>query len=122
MAKNDKQSKAGRRKSPVEQAASVAADAVETVAGAVGDAIEKVADAATHDRGHVAAKPHGKPATVDVSLPLTREELLARHAEARHRRAAAPLGSDAYREAADEIGRIEIRIAAIEQDQVPAPG
>jgi hypothetical protein len=56
---------------------------------------------------------------VDASLPATREELLVRHAEARRRRAAASLGSEAYREAADEIGRIEVRIAAVERELVP---
>ena len=69
--------------------------------------------------GHEAAKAHGQAATVDTSLPATRQELLALHAEARRRRAGAPRGSAAYRDAADEIGRIEIRIAAIERDQVP---
>jgi hypothetical protein len=69
--------------------------------------------------GHHAAAAHGKPATVDASLPATREELLVRHADARRRRAAAPLGSDAFREAVDELGRIEIRIAAVEREQVP---
>lgn len=75
--------------------------------------------APVHAAGHAPAKPHGQPATVDKNLPGTREELLARHADARRRRAAAPLGSDAFREAVDELGRIEIRIAAIEQDQAP---
>jgi hypothetical protein len=73
--------------------------------------------AAVHTAGHAPAKPHGRPATVDTSLPATREELLVRHFDARRRRAAAPLGSEAFREAVDELGRIEIRIAAIEQDQ-----
>ena len=73
-----------------------------------------------HGGGHHAAKAHGRPATIDASLPATREELLVRHAEARRRRAAAPLGSDAFRDAVDEIGRIEVRIAAVEQDQVPS--
>ncbi|HET9519630.1 MAG TPA: hypothetical protein VFO73_01130 [Candidatus Limnocylindrales bacterium] len=72
-----------------------------------------------HGAGHHAAKAHGKPATVDASLPTTREELLVRHAEARRRRAAAPLGSDAFRDAADELGRIEVRIAAVEREMVP---
>ena len=49
----------------------------------------------------------------------TREELLRRHAEARHRRDAAPLGSDAYREAAAEVGRIEVEIARIERAMDP---
>ena len=72
--------------------------------------------------GHAPAKAHGHPTTVDESLPDTRTELLDRHAEARRRRAAAQLGSDAYRAAADEIGRIEIRIAAVERAMTPPRG
>ena len=41
-------------------------------------------------------------------LPTTRKELLALHAQARRRRDAAPLGSEAYRRAALEVGEIEI--------------
>ena len=72
--------------------------------------------------GHHAAKAHGRPATVDTSLPATREELLARHADARKRRNAAPLDSEAFRAAVDELGRIEVRIAAIERVPVPPKG
>lgn len=72
--------------------------------------------------GHHAAKAHGQPATVDASLPATREELLARHAEARKQRNSAELGSKAFRAAVDEIGRIEVRVASIERDQVPPKG
>jgi hypothetical protein len=75
--------------------------------------------APVHAGEHAPAKPHGQPATIDTSLPATREELLVRHADARRRREAARLGSDAFREAVDELGRIEIRIAAIEQDHAP---
>lgn len=71
---------------------------------------------------HAPAAAHGQPATVDASLPATRGELLELHAGARRRRAEAPLGSDAYRQAADEIGRIEIRIAAVERAQDPPRG
>jgi hypothetical protein len=71
---------------------------------------------------HHAAKAHGQPARVDASLPATRPELLALHAEARRRRAAAPLGSEAFRAAVDEIARIEIRVADIERAQDPTPG
>ena len=71
---------------------------------------------------HAAAKAHGQPATVDESLPGTREELLERHTAARGKRAAAALGSDAYQIAADEIGRIEIRIAAVERAMTPPKG
>jgi hypothetical protein len=71
---------------------------------------------------HHAAKAHGQPASVDTSLPATRPELLALHADARRRRAAAPLGSEAFRTAVDEIARIEIRVADIERPQDPPPG
>ena len=72
--------------------------------------------------GHHAAKAHGQPTTVDMSLPGTREELMARHAEARKARNSAPLESEAFRAAVDEIGRIEVRVAAIERDMVPPKG
>jgi hypothetical protein len=45
---------------------------------------------------------------------------MALHAAARHRREASPLGSDAYRAAAEEIARIEIQIARIEEPAPPA--
>ena len=41
---------------------------------------------------------------VPKSLPKTRPELLELHAAARKRRAAAELGSDDYRAAAEELG------------------
>lgn len=85
--------------------------------------IEHPADAtATGGGGHHPAKAHGKPATVDGSLPGTREELLGLHAEARKRRASAPLGSAEHRAAVDEIGRIEIRIADVERSMTPPRG
>ena len=65
--------------------------------------------------GHHPAKAHGRPIAVDASLPRTRAELLERHTAARRRRNAAALGSDEHRAAVDELGRIEIRIADIEQ-------
>ena len=71
---------------------------------------------------HHAAKAHGRPARVDTSLPGARSELIALHAEARKRRAAAPLGSEAFRAAVDEIARIEIRIAAVDRAQDPPLG
>jgi hypothetical protein len=72
--------------------------------------------------GHHAAKAHGQPATVDGSLPGTREELAVLHAAARQRRASAPLGSPEHRAAVDELGRIEIRIAAVERAMTPPRG
>jgi hypothetical protein len=80
--------------------------------------------AADHKRsgGHHAAKAHGHAATVDTSLPATREELMTRHAEARKRRNSAPLDSEAFRAAVDELGRIEVRVASIERDLVPPKG
>ena len=54
-----------------------------------------------------------------TTLPATRRELLALHAQARGRRDAATLGSEAFRAAALEVGDIEIAIAALETG-VPA--
>ena len=52
---------------------------------------------------------------VPKSLPKTRPELLELHAAARKRRAAAELGSDDYRAAAEELATIEVRIAEVER-------
>ena len=56
---------------------------------------------------------------VPAPVAKTREELLAEHAEARHRRDAADLGSPAHREAAFEVERIEVAIAALERAMDP---
>jgi hypothetical protein len=48
-------------------------------------------------------------------VPTHRIELLARHADAKQRREAAPLGSDEFRAACEEVARIEIAIAAAEE-------
>lgn len=140
MAKHDKdRKKDGRRRGDRDDRASGAAAEAGSTPSTPGERLQdrSAAGAGGHARGgghdvgaqqasgghgaggHEAARAHGLPATVDTSLPATREELLARHADARRRRAAAALGSDAFRAAADEIGRIEIRIAAIERDQDP---
>ncbi|HXG40761.1 MAG TPA: hypothetical protein VNJ28_07435, partial [Candidatus Limnocylindrales bacterium] len=58
-------------------------------------------------------RPSGAP------LPASREELLVRHAEARRRRNAAPLGSEEYRAAAEEVARIEVEIARLERSLDP---
>ena len=57
-----------------------------------------------------------------MSAKKTREELLVEHQAARRKRAEAALGSDAYRLAADEIGRIEVEIARIERAMTPPRG
>ena len=44
-----------------------------------------------------------------------RAELMEQHRQARARREAAPLESDAYRAAAEEVARIEVAIAAAEE-------
>ncbi len=54
-----------------------------------------------------------------TKLPKTRDELLRLHAEQRRARNAAPLGSDAFRAAAEELGRIEIEIARLERAMDP---
>lgn len=53
------------------------------------------------------------------SLPDTREALLALHRETRARRDSAPLLSEERAEAAEELARIEIRIAEIERAMTP---
>ena len=57
--------------------------------------------------------------TTPVPAPTTREALLEQHAAARRRRDAAELGSEAFREAAAEIARIEVEIARIERAMDP---
>jgi hypothetical protein len=52
---------------------------------------------------------------VDAPLPSTRAELMQLHVAARLRRDASPLGSDDYRAAAEEVARIEIQVARIEE-------
>lgn len=47
--------------------------------------------------------------------PRPRDALMDQHRAARERREQAALGSDAYREAADEVARIEIAIAQLEE-------
>jgi hypothetical protein len=71
---------------------------------------------------HHAATAHGRPARIDKSLPADRGALIGLHAEARRRRAEAPLGSEAYRAAVDEIARIEVRIADVDRATDPPLG
>jgi hypothetical protein len=73
-------------------------------------------------KGHHPAKAHGRPMSVDTSLPGSRDELLALHAAARRRRAAAAYGSAEHRAAIDDIGRIEIRIADVDHSMTPPRG
>lgn len=51
--------------------------------------------------------------------PKTRETLLVEHMAARHRRDAAPLGSEAYQAACGEIARIEVEVARLERSMTP---
>jgi hypothetical protein len=53
--------------------------------------------------------------TKQAAGPVTRERLMDEHRAARERREQAPLGSDAYRAAAEEIARIEVAIAELEE-------
>ena len=48
-----------------------------------------------------------------------RSSLMHKHAAARKRRDAAPLGSDEFRSAAEDIAKIEVAIARLEE---PPPG
>ena len=56
----------------------------------------------------------------DHSAP-DRGALMEQHAAARARREAAPLGSDEFTAAAEEVARIEIAIAALEEPPPTAP-
>ena len=49
----------------------------------------------------------------------SRSDLMVLHTAAKSRREAAPLGSDAYRAACEEVARVEVAIAAAEE---PRPG
>jgi hypothetical protein len=60
-----------------------------------------------------------KPESTHAPLPDDRASLLALHREARRRRDAAPLLSEARAEAAFEIERIEIQVARIERAMDP---
>ncbi|MEA2622978.1 MAG: hypothetical protein QOH61_1888 [Chloroflexota bacterium] len=53
--------------------------------------------------------------------PRDRSALMAEHAEAKRRREAAPLGSDAYRVASEDVARIEVAIAALEEPPPTIP-
>ena len=74
--------------------------------------------------------PHQRPATApsapstpaDEPLPQTREELLVLHAQTRRRRNAASHSSPEHVAAVDLLGRIEIRVAAIDRSQDPPLG
>ena len=57
-------------------------------------------------RGATAGDASGKP---------DRSGLMLKHREARARREAAPLGSDAYRVASEEVTAIEVAIAELEE-------
>jgi len=50
-----------------------------------------------------------------------RTTLMQQHVAARARRDAAPLGSDDYRAAAEEVTRIEVAIAAMEEPKPSGP-
>jgi len=60
-----------------------------------------------------------EPTTTPQPASPTREQLLVQHADARRRRDAAPLGSEAWHAAVDEVGRIEVEIARLERAMDP---
>ena len=59
------------------------------------------------------------PATAGQPEASPREQLMTEWRAARQRRHAAELGSDAYREACDDLARIEIEIARVERAMDP---
>lgn len=79
--------------------------------------MDKVTDVVAGKVKEVVAKVLGEDNP--LPLPETREQLLALHDVARHKRDAAPLQSHERVEAALEIERIEIQIARIERAMDP---
>jgi hypothetical protein len=59
------------------------------------------------------ARTRGPEARALTTLPATREGLLELHRAARARRNAAPLGSEAYRQASEQVGEIEVAISGL---------
>ena len=96
--------------------------------GESGRADATQANAAQADATHAAARHAAEvarraaSAAAIAALPDNRASLLALHREARARRAAAPLGGEAYRDACEALERIEVRIAGIERAMVPPLG
>ena len=59
------------------------------------------------------------PKARETAPATTREELQARHAEARARRNAAEPGGHEWEQASADVGRIEVQIAALERAMDP---
>jgi hypothetical protein len=53
--------------------------------------------------------------------PPDRSALMQQHAAAKARRDAAPLGTDEFRAAAEEVARIEVAIAELEEPPAQVP-
>lgn len=68
-----------------------------------------------------ASSPTAAPAQPGAQLPTTRSELMELHAAARRRRDSSELGSDGFRSAAEEVARIEIEIARLEEPPMEKP-
>jgi hypothetical protein len=56
--------------------------------------------------------------TATATTTPARTELMRQHVEARRRRDAAPLGSDEFRAACEDVARIEVEIARAEEPPV----
>jgi hypothetical protein len=63
----------------------------------------------------------GRPSSPGRVPAQTRDELMERHAVACRRRDSLELGSEAFREAAEEVARIEIAIAQLEEPPPEKP-
>jgi hypothetical protein len=59
------------------------------------------------------------PIATRPALPGTREELMELWLEARRRRHSAPLDSEAFVQASQDVARIEVEIAAVERALTP---
>jgi hypothetical protein len=65
------------------------------------------------------SEPSRAQPTVSAGMSAARDQLMEQHRAACQRREGAPLGSDEFRAAAEEVARIEIAIAQLEE---PDPG
>jgi hypothetical protein len=80
--------------------------------------VARHADAETTVASSMGAASLG-PISQRPALPKTREDLTELWREARRRRHSAPLGSEAYVQACEDVARIEVEIAAIERALTP---
>jgi hypothetical protein len=74
-----------------------------------------MSDEAVAETEATATKTAAEAEAASDTGTASRDRLLREHAEQRHRRDAAPIGSEEYQAAAMRIGEIEVEIARLER-------